>query len=284
MLSFLSATLLAATSLLYINEAVVDMRESPNHTSKVVSQAVYAEKIIIEKESDGWAHIATPDNYSGWVPSSCIINVKQPYHGTLKISRLCAHVFGVRDTEYGPILTLPYGAELELVDDQHARWNTISLLDGTKAYVQKGDVLPEPKLTAKGDLVAFSQKFLGLPYTWGGRFSFGYDCSGFTQMLYAQMGIALQRDARLQILDPRLKEVDVKALEAGDLVFFGKSETDIRHVGLYIGNGQMIHTSAVVENKPWVRISSLSDFHWSGNKDANYPYRTTRKLVVQASD
>ncbi|MCP5492677.1 MAG: C40 family peptidase [Chlamydiales bacterium] len=94
----------------------------------------------------------------------------------------------------------------------------------------------------------FSQKFLGLLYIWGGRSSFGYDCSGFVQMLYSQIGIKLQRDAKQQILDSRLQSIKIDELKLGDLIFFGKSDQRIMHVGMYIGNEQFIHATAR-ENK-----------------------------------
>jgi gamma-D-glutamyl-L-lysine dipeptidyl-peptidase len=151
------------------------------------------------------------------------------------------------------------------------------LPDGQVGYIQNGDIVLESPISHKGDLVPFSQQFLGLPYTWGGRSSFGYDCSGFVQMLYSQIGVDLQRNSGQQILDPRLQKISRDDLELGDLIFFGKSEQRIMHVGMYIGEGNFIHSSAR-ECRPWLRMSSLSDPEWCGSSAAYYPYRTFRKL------
>lgn len=182
--------------------------------------------------------------------------IDEPYGTSLKVSRLAAHVYGVKDTEFGPIQTLPYGSKLQSLDETDPRWINIVLPDGKKCYIQKGDVALEQELYNKEDLVAFSQKFLGLPYTWGGRSSFGYDCSGFVQMLYNQIGIDLQRDSKLQVEDGRFQTVSMDDIETGDLIFFGKSEQKISHVGMCLGNGQFIH-STVSEYQPWIRVSNL---------------------------
>ncbi|MCH9717001.1 MAG: C40 family peptidase, partial [Gammaproteobacteria bacterium] len=60
----------------------------------------------------------------------------------------------------------------------------------------------------KDEMIFLSQKFLGCPYTWGGRSSFGFDCSGFVQMLYKEMGICLPRDSGPQAEDARLCEIE----------------------------------------------------------------------------
>src|SRR5690606_7584044 len=131
------------------------------------------------------------------------------------------------DTEYGPLITLPFGSKLQKIHTPDVRWHEVLLPDERIAYIQKGDVEGEPF-----DLIPFTQKFLGLPYTWGGRSSFGYDCSGFIQMLFGPLGIPLPRDARQQIALGR----ETKDLKPCDLIFWGISEKDIRHVGMFLEN------------------------------------------------
>lgn len=275
MISFL---FILASNLIYVNEPVVDMRESPSNESKVVSQALFSEQVTLEKEEGDWSSIFTPDGYSGWIPSETLAKRSTPYDATLQISRLAAHLYGVMDTEWGAIKTLPYGTKLHPLDITDPRWIKIALPDDEVAYIQRGDVALEPKPTTKDDLVEFSKKFLGLPFTWGGRSSFGYDSSGFVQMLYSQIGIDFQRDSYQQILDPRFQTILLEDLEPGDLVFFGKSQQIINRVGMYIGQGQFIHAT-VRENMPWIRISNLTDFEWSGHPETNSPYRTGRQLM-----
>jgi gamma-D-glutamyl-L-lysine dipeptidyl-peptidase len=264
----------------YMNQPVEDMREEPARESKVVSQVIFSERIGVEKEAGEWSYIVSSDGHVGWVRSDSYVALEKPYEPSIKVSRMKAHVYGVQDTEYGPIITLPYGARLQGLEKVDDRWTAVMLPDGQAGYIQNGDIALEKAPERKDDLVAFSQRFLGLPYTWGGRSSFGFDCSGFVQMLYAQIGVDLRRNSLQQILDPRLEKISMDELELGDLIFFGKSEQRIMHVGMYIGEKNFIHTSAR-EGRPWLRISNLSDLEWCGAGAPYYPYRTFRTLNVK---
>lgn len=238
----------------------------PDIHSEVVSQALFAERVEVIERSGNWALIATPDGYRGWTESGAIVERKERYCGNHKISRLMAHIYPKCDIKYGPLITLPYGAEI-VAEEVDVRWLKVLLPDGREGFIQRGDVADE-----KLDLVSLSKKFLGLPYTWGGRSSFGFDCSGFVQMLYGKLGILLPRDARDQILDLRLKPIEIEEARVGDLIFFGESEGKIIHVGMAIGGGEFIHSS-VRENMPYLRISQLTDPEWS--KD----FRAARRTI-----
>lgn len=250
-----------------ISVPVVDMKEKPEEKSKIVSQALFGEEIhLLGPETERGTLIQTPDGYSGWIKKEALIQ-RNPYLTNIEISRLSAHVYAEPDTEYGPLLTLPFGSRLQSrgVD---ARWHRVLLPDEREAFIQIGDVAAE-----LFDLRRFCEKFLGLPYTWGGRSSFGYDCSGFVQMVYQRLGKPLPRDARQQVQcgEP------VEKLQLGDLIFWGHSENEIRHVGLFLEKEQFIHTSSR-ENKPYLRLSSLTDFEWNGSKEAYYSFRTARRI------
>lgn len=257
--------------ILYVTDPIAVMREDPACKSKVVSQAIFSEEIQVLGKERTWTKIQTPDGYSGWVEGlKC---VEGDYHPDVQIERLVAYLYDVEDTEWGPVLTLPYASKLKVVDASSARWLKVELPDHSQLFVQRGDVEPQDK----SDLIAFSLRFLNTPYVFGGRSSFGYDCSSFVQMLYRHIGIDLKRDARQQIADPHLEEISFSSLMPKDLVFFGKEEGKIQHVGMCIGEDKFIH-ACVQENKPWVRISSIHDFEWSGNPNAYYPYRTAKRL------
>ena len=262
----------------YINRPVVDMREAPLATSKVVSQAIFSEKIEIQKKENDWSFAMTPDHYTGWLPSNSIAKRKNSFDSSLQITRLMAHVYRLPDIEYGSIFTLPYSSKLHALSRIDDCWTKVAFSDEQEGYVQNGDIALEKPVYTQQELVLWSFRFLGLPYTWGGRSSFGYDCSGFVQMLYNRIGIDLQRDARQQILDDRFQNATIQEIELGDLIFFGKSEQEIKHVGMYIGNGKFIHTSSR-EYLPWCRISRLSDLEWNGQANAYFPFRIVRKLI-----
>ncbi len=94
--------------------------------------------------------------------------------------------------------------------------------------------------------VAIAQRYLGVPYVWGGASPSGFDCSGLVMYVYAQLGIGLPHAATMQ--QQMSKPVSLGSLQPGDLVFFGGPSFSY-HVGIYVGGGQMInapHTGAVV--------------------------------------
>jgi cell wall-associated NlpC family hydrolase len=112
--------------------------------------------------------------------------------------------------------------------------------------------------SANGEqLVAFAKQFLGTPYVYGGtNLNSGVDCSGFTYSVYNNFGISLNRCSKDQIANGT--PVSTSNLVPGDLVFFNTGGNSvISHVGMYIGDGQYIH-STDSNNNQGVRIDSLS--------------------------
>jgi cell wall-associated NlpC family hydrolase len=109
--------------------------------------------------------------------------------------------------------------------------------------------------TAAQLAVAYALDQLGTPYRWGGDGPGGFDCSGLTQAAYAAAGIDLPRTAQAQY-DAGPAVPTRMPLQPGDLVFFGSSTGAVEHVGIVIGNGEMVdapHSGAVVriESDQW---------------------------------
>ena len=89
-------------------------------------------------------------------------------------------------------------------------------------------------------VVDSARKYLGTPYVWGGTSPSGFDCSGFVQYVLAQNGKSIPRTSQEQFASGQA--VDKSQLQAGDLVFYDWSGgTEATHVGIYEGNGKMIH-------------------------------------------
>lgn len=137
----------------------------------------------------------------------------------------------------------------------------VYLPDRRNAWVQESDVVADPKPMSIPESIELGKRFLGLPYLWGGRSSFGFDCSGFTQMLVRARGINMPRDADQQAAWSGVVAVERNDLQPGDLLFFGASAKSITHTGMYIGDGQFLQ--ATTNGRPVVQVGRLDDDPWT---------------------
>ena len=245
-----------------INKPVINIYRIAQDDTEVETQAIYGAKVeVLEKKDNQWVMIKTFDQSQGWVKADQI-TADSSYEKSDKlrpVKNLFAHIYRVTDTTpFPPLLTLPYGAvvKLEETEDTNNRWIPVELVSGEKAWIQRGDIDFSPKLKSLEETIAFSKKFLGLPYTWGGTSSFGYDCSGFVQMLFKEMGFSLPRNSRDQAESSLFVSVEKADLQPGDLIFFGASR--VTHVGIYLGNDEFIHSGVV--DIPVIKISTLSTY------------------------
>lgn len=250
---------------------VANMFSKPSGEADVVSQAIYGTRVAILEESASWAKVRTPDDYTGWMSASELRRLSEgerPYAASGRVARvesMFANLYREPDaTTHAPELTVPFETRLEVAaepQENGARWIQVRLADGRFAWVQRGDVSFDDAPLPIGALAGFSRRFLGLPYLWGGTSTFGYDCSGFVQMLYRRLGVALPRDAQPQADWSGLVPVARSALAPGDLLFFGASARKITHTGMYIGRGEFI--DATVHERPVVQIDKLDEPYWS---------------------
>ncbi len=125
-----------------------------------------------------------------------------------------------------------------------------------KDYVQEFDEVASDNATGL-EIVEYAKKFLGVEYVWGGTTPNGFDCSGFTQYVYRHFGIETGRTTWDQIKTGR--RVAVSAAQAGDLIFFGDYDDPMNpvHVGMYMGNGDVIHASYGAKK---IKITKIDHF------------------------
>lgn len=102
------------------------------------------------------------------------------------------------------------------------------------------------------NVVDTALEVMGTPYRWGGTDTNGFDCSGLIQYAYERHGVILPRVSRDQIRTGNFVEARVGDLRAGDILGFAVDGSAVSHVGLYVGNGEFIHSSS-----QGVRKSSL---------------------------
>ncbi len=243
-----------------INRSIANVYLQPEEDTQIDYQVIYGSVVEIVDRRDDWSKVRLEDGGEGWV-LSCELITNPSYENNEQlrpVKNLYAHIYRVTDTTpYPPLLTLPYGTwvKLDEIVDKGERWVPIELISGEKAWIQRGDIDFSPKPKTLEEILTFSQKFLGLPYTWGGTSSFGFDCSGFIQMLFKEMGLQIPRNSREQAACDLFISVSEEELEPGDLVFFGESR--ITHVGLYLGNDEYIHSGTA--ELPILMISHMKN-------------------------
>ena len=106
-------------------------------------------------------------------------------------------------------------------------------------------------------LLNIALRFGGVPYVWGGATPAGFDCSGFVQYVFGQIGVNLPRTADVQYeLGRKVMKAD---LQPGDLVFFETYEPGASHDGIYVGDDRFVGANSGTG----VAVAALSDPYWS---------------------
>jgi cell wall-associated NlpC family hydrolase len=248
---------------------VANMYSGTSVDTDVVSQAILSSNVVTLETKGDWAKVRTNDQYTGWMLLKELRELKGAGYGTsgkvAQVESMFANLYREPDvTVHQPVITVPFEARLVVVEEgqgDDSGWLKVRLPDDRLAWVQQSDVIFEVKPLTIQESIALGKRFLGLPYLWGGRSTYGYDCSGFTQMLVRSRGIIMPRDADLQAAWDGVVAVERKDLQAGDLLFFGGGPDKITHTAMYIGNGEFIH--ATVHDHPVIQISRLDDQPWT---------------------
>lgn len=115
--------------------------------------------------------------------------------------------------------------------------------------------------TLRESIIKTARQYIGVPYKWGGKSpQTGFDCSGFTMVVYQLNGLDLPRSSRLQWKVGR--PIKRNQLSKGDLVFFATSGGKrVSHVGIYSGNGKFLHASGRGQK---IRSANLFNTYWKG--------------------
>ncbi len=251
-------------------DSVANLFSKPETSEELVTQAIVGTGLAIQESDAGWHYVRLPDQYRGWVEARHIREYEQGESSyassgpVVEIRNLIAFLHHQPDnTSRAPASQVTIGARLELAEEHEERVQVV-LPDGRAFWMRRGDVVilesdsPRPRGSVP-QVIATAKRFLELPYLWGGTTPLGIDCSGFVQLCYHLHGVFLLRDASIQYTQTGLLPVEQEDLEAGDLIFFGR--TSITHVGLYMGNGEFIHATSHI--RPVVQISRLEEAHWT---------------------
>lgn len=241
-----------------------------DEVGRIETQALMGEAVRVLGQQGSWSRVAvvgqpTPKNtlgYPGWVPTRQL--TANPTFGALlsgPIAVVTSPTAALRTSRSR--LELSYGTEMPAVGSSGqdilvaTPAGTTGRLSASAAHVYRSSAaipVPTPK-----ELVAAARLFLGLRYLWGGTSAFGFDCSGFVNLIYRAHGLVIPRDADAQAMAGR--PVSARELQPGDLVFFATDPPSraITHVGMYIGDGQMIESPNSSSAVHIVSLASLAN-------------------------
>jgi len=262
--------------------SVINMREDPDYAAELGTQALMGTPVKVHYHDNGyWVNIETPDGYKAWVNEMAIEPIDQARLDAWKAAKRV-----VVSTYYTFFLDAPkpdanhvsdgvWGDIAEFVGTS-GKYTEVKLPAGQKAFVPTADVTdlrtwvdsrkavipadaPQTDVEkARAEILETAKKFVGVPYLWAGTSLKGVDCSGFAKTVYFLNGYMLLRNASQQYKTGEPIDVSegLDNLQPADLVFFGREATEekperITHVGIYMGDGKIIHSSQVV------RINSL---------------------------
>ena len=248
------------------------LREKPDKLSATITIAQGGDTVVIIRKVGDW-YLVNYNLYIGYMHQN-YLTVSERRTVDLGEGAIDAALVNFRS---GPTSSSPL--IYQLVKDEHVhilgfadgwyrvqqeetigfiRSDEIALLekpaentDGVAWVVDEND--PTAYSPAGEQLAAYAKQYLGCAYVYGGESPAGFDCSGFVQYVYAQLGYSINRTATAQLADGY--NVPYDSLLPGDIIYFGYGST-ASHVGIYLGNGKFIHAQ---NPSTGVVITELSD-------------------------
>ncbi|EJA6381815.1 SH3 domain-containing protein [Clostridioides difficile] len=264
----------------------LNFRTGPSTSSSKISTLGYGTEVGYISESNGWSKISS-NGRVGYVSSKYLgtsVNDSTNENsenssndlvkGTKVVTAKSLNVRTGPGTSHSKIATLSYGTEVGSISESGG-WTKISYGNQT-GYVssqylaEKGSVdtsIPSYSTNSPSQgadsVISFAKTLLGKPYVWGAEGPNSFDCSGFTQyVMKKSVGVSIPRVSRDQ--SKYGTYVNRGDLRSGNLVFFdtqGSNNGSVSHVGIYIGNGDMIHASSGSSKK--VTISNINSSYYS---------------------
>lgn len=220
----------------------IPIRANPAHASEMISQLLFAESFEVFEQEGEWIRIRTHyDAYIGWVDEKQVMKLTgvKPSSDAEPFLTSAANSLVLKGANKAS-LYLHAGTNLPFYND-----GKFTLL-GENYQVTSSNVFVPNKEDFDANVTETAKTFLNVPYLWGGRTHAGIDCSGFSQIVFKMLGIAISRDAWQQAEQGTVVDF-LAGAKAGDLAFFDNTEGRITHVGIMLNNSQIIHASGRVK-------------------------------------
>jgi hypothetical protein len=218
-------------------DAQAPLRAEPSPDAPLMTEALLGEHVTVyEINDEGWAWgQLADDGYVGWLPANALIAPRgTPTH---RVTALRTLAFPGPSIKLPPVVMPPLGAKLAVTREQD------------RFAVSPIGFLPASHLARldhrETDFVAVAERFLGVPYLWGGKTNQGLDCSGLVQVALAACGIPCPRDSDMQE-NALGKAVDIQTARRGDLIFW-KGHVAIVRDATTIVHANAFHMAVVVE-------------------------------------
>jgi cell wall-associated NlpC family hydrolase len=215
------------------------LRREPVPDASLDTEALKGERVTVyETTEEGWCWGQLErDGYVGWLPANALIEPGPPATHWVRVLRTLA--FPGRSIRLPPVAAYSLGCRL-----------TVLRTEGPLAATPSGFVPARhlaPLDAHETDFVAVAERFLGVPYMWGGKTSLGIDCSGLVQVALHACGVTCPRDSDMQ--ERALGEAvaaDVARLRRGDLVFWKGHVAIVRDADTVL-HAAAFHMSVVIE-------------------------------------
>lgn len=213
--------------------ASAPVRREPRPDAALDTEALAGELVQVYEREEGWAWAQLArDGYVGYIPDDAL-RPGQPAP-THRVAGLRTFVYPGPSIKLPPLTALSLGASVAVVE---SKGDFAVLSDG--GHVFAAHLAPIDR--HETDFVGVAERFLGVPYLWGGKTSLGLDCSALVQLALAAAGIAAPRDSDLQekgLGEPVAFDEDLAGLQRGDLVFWKG------HVGIMTDPETLLHATA----------------------------------------
>ena len=263
------------TKIGYVNATTLYVRQEPTTESKIIYTAARNEEVEITQDLDGWYAVNVAE-VQGYVASRYISDTKVDI--TSRGSNESREPIAVEEEPKQEQVTESENTEQEkITEPETTEQETVTEPETTEQETvtepetTEQEPVVEPEITVQEteereeesndlgvQIVEYAKQYLGYKYVSGGTTTKGFDCSGFTQYVYAHFGISITRTSKTQAKDGEY--IDKEDLQLGDLIIFNNtSNTSIGHVGIYIGDNSFIHAA---NEKKGVVITSLSDSYY----------------------
>ncbi len=207
-----------------------DLRRAPVPDAPLDTEALHGEIFTVyDQDEEGWSWGQLKrDGYVGFMPSKALTaDIAAPTH---RVNVLRSFLFGGPSIKLPPMATLSMGSRLTIIGtkDQFAITH--------RGHYGIADHLQPIEIHAT-DFVAIAEKFIGIPYFWGGKTSLGLDCSGLVQVSLDAAGIEAPRDTDMQEKSVGTLLPINTQLKRGDLIFWKG------HVGIMRDARELLHAS-----------------------------------------